>query len=469
MQLPIIQPAPIITEHSSAFQDLFKNRNQFQHFQNYLTGLIVLDNKTMANITRCILDSADKTNLSRFFSEADWDVASVNKKRVAYLLSKTQKHRLSARRSVLPLDDTLFEHVGSLFEYIDKHYNHSNHTYPLAHNLVTSHYVSGAVRFPVGWRLYRRYEEFTHWEAFVEKHFPDAVIPKKKKARNQFKKQVISTLLADPEFLALHAAFRTKISLAVELVQEAVEQGLLFETVLFDAWYLAPELLRILAEHNKNWISILKINRNISTNNLRILDEAGQRVQFEKPKIKVEDLIPLIPPSAFKPVEIDDRTYYCFSKNVHIPSLGKVRLVISFENPDLEGSCAVLVTNHLSWNARKIIETYLLRWPIETFYQDAKQQLGLNQYRMRKAKAIQKHWCLVFVAYSFLHLECLPVSRRHKVHKPIKTIGQIVRQQTRQLIETLLLHTHELLDQDIDVSQVFALLFTKQEYTMTSG
>ena len=468
MQLPIVQPAPIVTTHSPAFQYLFKNCCQFQHFQNYLTGLIVLNNKTMANITRCVLDSADKTNLSRFFSEANWDVESVNKERVAYLLGKTQKHRLSAQKSVLPIDDTLFEHVGSLFEYIDKHYNHGNNTYPLAHNLVTSHYVSGAVRFPIGWRLYRRYEEFTNWSAFVKKHFPDATIPKRKKERNKFKKEVEPILLADPEFLAVHEAFRTKISLAVALVKEAIEQELPFKTVLFDSWYLAPELLELLAEHNKKWISILKINRNISTNNLRILDEEEKPIPFDEPKIKVENLIPLIPASAFKPVEIDDRTYYCFSKNVHIASLGKVRLVISFDNPDLDGTCAVLVTNHLSWNAKKIIETYLLRWPIETFYQDAKQQLGLNQYRMRKAKAIQKHWCLVFVAYSFLHLDCLPVSPRHKVHKPIKTIGQIVRQQTRQLIETLLLHTHELLDQGIDVSQVFAQLFAKQVYTMSS-
>jgi hypothetical protein len=157
------------------------------------------------------------------------------------------------------------------------------------------------------------------------------------------------------------------------------------------------------------------------------------------------------------------------SKNVHIPPLGKVRLVISFDNPDLHGTCALLVTNHLRWNAKKIIATYLLRWPIETFYQDAKQQLGLNQYRMRKAKAIQKHWCLVFVAYSFLHLDCLPTSRRRKVHKPIKTIGQIVRQQTQQLIENLLLHTHDLLAQGIDVSHVFAQLFAKQAYTMAPG
>ena len=466
MQLPIVKPAPIVSEHSTAFQGLFKNCCQFQHFQSYLTGLIVLNNKTMANITRCVLDSADKTNLSRFFSEADWDVEAVNKKRIAYLLQKTKKHRLSTRKSVLSIDDTLLEHVGSLFEYIDKHYNHGNNTYPLAHNLVTSHYVSGAVRFPVGWRLYRRYEEFTSWSLFVEKHFPDATIPKRKKERNKFKREVEPTLLTDPEFLALHEAFRTKISLAVALIKEAVTQKLSFETALFDSWYLSPELIKLLADYDKKWISLLKRNRNISTNNLRILDEDGKRIQFDKSKIKVEDLIPLIPATAFKPVKVGDRTYYCFSKNVHIASLGKVRLVISFDNPDLEGTFALLVTNHLSWNAKKIIETYLLRWPIETFYQDAKQQLGLNQYRMRKAKAIQKHWCLVFVAYSFLHLDCLPESRRQKVRTPIKTIGQIVRQQTRQLIEELLLHTHKLLNQGIDVSQVFTELFAKQIYTM---
>ena len=40
--------------------------------------------------------------------------------------------------------------------------------------------------------------------------------------------------------------------------------------------------------------------------------------------------------------------------------------------------------------------------------QDSKGPLGFNAYRMRSAEAIGKHWCLVFVAYSLLHLTCLP-------------------------------------------------------------
>jgi len=50
-----------VTAHAEIFRDLFENRCQFQHFQNYLTGLIVLDNKSLANMTRCVLESADKT------------------------------------------------------------------------------------------------------------------------------------------------------------------------------------------------------------------------------------------------------------------------------------------------------------------------------------------------------------------------------------------------------------------------
>lgn len=466
MQLPIVQLPPIVTEHTPAFADLFKNKCQFQHFQNYLTGLMILENTTMANITRCIVDSADKTNLSRFFSEAEWSDVDVNMRRIAYMLAKTEKHRLSAEKSVMPLDDTLCEHVGSLFEYVDKHYNHADQTYPLAHNLVTSHYVSGAVRFPLSWRLYRRYEEWTQWESFVTKHFPEATIPKPKKARNKFRQEVEPTLLADPEFRALHDTFTTKISLAVQLVQEAIAQGVPFETVLFDAWYLAPELTTVLAGANKHWISLLKLNRNVETNNLRIQNEQGETIQFDKPQIQVQELVRHIPASAFKSVQVGERTYYCFSKNVRISSLGKVRLVISFDNPELKGTCVVLVTDHLSWSAQKIIATYLLRWPIETFYQDAKQQLGLNDYRMRKAKAIHKHWSLVFVAYSFLHLACLPASRRHQVHQPVKTIGQVIRQQTQQTIESLILYAHQLLNQGDDIRQVFNQLFAKQAYTM---
>jgi SRSO17 transposase len=466
MQLPIVEPAPIVSKHAHPFRGLFNDERQYQHFQNYLTGLIVLENKTLANISRCILDSPDASNLSRFMSLSPWQAGEMNDKRLQYLLQQTEAHRVRAVDSSLIIDDTLCEHVGSLFEYVARHYNHSNDSYPLGHNLVTSHYLSGAVRFPLALHLYRRYEEVTRWEEFVTAHFPALTIPKKKKARQKLHKQVDETLLKVPEFKQLHDQFETKIALAIELVEHALKHQLPFRTVLMDSWYLCEQLVSLLTKHELDWVSLLKSNRNLEVNSFSLRDREGKPIKLEGPHIKVEDLIPLIPATAFKPIPLKDKTYYCFSLNARIPSLGKVRIVISFENPQLTGSYAILITNRRNWSAKKILLKYLQRWPIETFYQDSKGHLGLDKYRMRTAKAIQNHWYLVFVAYSILHLACLPpsliVGKDKPSARPIKTIGEVCRQQSQSLIESLILFAHDLLQQGNEATEVFSRLFAKQ-------
>lgn len=468
MQLPIVAPAPLVLQHAEAFKDLFENRKQFRHFQNYLTGLIVLPNKSMANISRCILDSADKTNVARYMSAAPWFQAHVNTRRLCYMNQETKLVRKAKAESALVIDDSLCEHVGSLFEYVDRHYDHADASYPLAHNPVTSHYVSGAVRFPVDLRLYRRYEEITQWETFVGKHFPDTPILKHKKARQKLHKQVDATLLQDPEFLELHNQFRTKIDLAIDLVRSAIRHRLRFDILLFDGWYLSEALVSEAARRRKKWISLLKKNRNLETNSFQLKDAHGQPIQFEGAHVSVDEFVKQIPANAFKMVVVNEKIYWTFTLTVRIPSLGKVRLVISYENEKLTDTFVVLVTNCLDWEAKHIIATYLLRWPIETFYQDGKEHLGFDEYLMRHAEAIGKHWCLVFVAYSLLHLDCLP-SPLAKAQRPTKSIGQACRQQARALIELLILKAHQMIQCGKDVKVVFDSLFAKQLPSSTTG
>jgi SRSO17 transposase len=462
MQLPLVTPAPLVTTHATAFRDLFENRCQFAHFQHYLTGLIVLENKSMANIARCVLDSADKTNLSRFFSAADWDPAQVNARRIRYLLAQTRVQRQPKAVSALVLDDTLCEHVGSLFEHVDRHYNHGEGTYPLAHNPVTSFYVSGAVRFPLDLRLYRRYEDITQWETYVAKHFPQRAIPTAKKERARLHKDVDPVLMQDPEFLALHQQFATKIDLGIELIAAAIRHKVPFGVLLFDGWYLSEELVRVAERRRKAWISILKKNRNLETASFVLKDAAGEPVPLAGPHIAVSDLVPLIPPSAYRAVTVGAQTYWCFTLVVRVPGLGKVRLVISFQYADLRGTSVVLVTNQREWSAQRIIATYLQRWPTETFYQDGKGHLGLDTYRMRSAEAIAKHWCLVFVAYSFLHLACLPPPLAQGA-APVRTIGEACRQQATALLQTLLLYAHDRLLGGVTIESVVSTLFAKHQ------
>ncbi len=85
---------------------------------------------------------------------------------------------------------------------------------------------------------------------------------------------------------------------------------------------------------------------------------------------------------------------------------------------------------------------------------------------MRSAEAIGKHWCLVFVAYSFLHLACLPPPLT-KVSLPVKTIGEACRQQAQALIEAVILYAHNQLQRGQQVKDVLAHLFAKQELART--
>jgi SRSO17 transposase len=147
----------VVSEHAAGFRHLFNDERAYQHFQYYLTGLTMLESKSLSNIIRCTLASADKSNLSRFLSSAPWHPPVMNDTRIEHMLKQTILHRLTSSGSSLILDDTLCEHLGSLFEYVDRHYNHCSSGYPLAHNLVTSHYLSGAVRFPVDLEAYRRW------------------------------------------------------------------------------------------------------------------------------------------------------------------------------------------------------------------------------------------------------------------------------------------------------------------------
>jgi hypothetical protein len=105
MQQPIVAPAPLVRAHADAFRDRFEHRCPFHPCQTDLTGLIVLDNKSLAHITRCVLERADKTNLARFFSEAPWFQERVNDRRLAYLRQQTRGGRGPKTDAVLIRDD----------------------------------------------------------------------------------------------------------------------------------------------------------------------------------------------------------------------------------------------------------------------------------------------------------------------------------------------------------------------------
>jgi hypothetical protein len=426
---------------------------------------MVLDNKSLANIARCVLESADKTNLSRFFSDAPWFQDHVNDRRLTSLLQQTKAVRGPKADAALILDDTLCEPVGSLFDYGDRHSNHGDATYPLAHHPVTSPYGSGPVRCPVDLRVDRRYEAFTRWEAFVRTHVPDRPIPTHKKARARLQKDVDPVLRQAPDFEPLHQQFHTPIDLGIALLESAIAHHVPLRVLVFASWSLADELVSMARYRTKDWISLLKKHRKLETNSCVLKDAASKPLRLEGPHMAVEDLVPLIPPTAYRAVTIRHKTSWTVTLAVRLPGLGNVRLVVSCKSAELTGTSVVLVTHRVDWDAQRIIALSLQQWPMETFYQDGKTPLGLDEYRMRSAEAIQKHWCLVFVAYSFLHLDGLPPSPTTG-SVPIKTMGEACRQQAQARMQALILYAHEPLQLGQRVEDIVGSLFAKQQPVM---
>jgi hypothetical protein len=308
MELPILEPAPVVTEHASVFRDLVDHQCQFRHCQHDLTGVIVLPNKRLAHMARCILDSADKTNLSRVLSEAPWWEGVINHRRVRFMCQQTKPHRRRRRESLVVIDDTLCEQVGRLFDDVDRHDTHGDGSYPLAHNPVTSCSVSGPVRFPLDWRLYRRDEALTPWEAAVATHVPELKIPTDNKARKRLHQQVAPVWLQDPDFRARHAPCRTTMALAIDLVETAIRHKVPCGVVICDAWSLAADVVRVLARRRKEWISLLKTNRVLDTASVHLRDAHGWTLKLPSPHLAVEALVPLIPATAYRPVNVGEQT-----------------------------------------------------------------------------------------------------------------------------------------------------------------
>ena len=66
MSLPIIEIPAQIKRSLNDYRDIFTNP-QFGHFQRFITGLIVSDNKTVQEINDCF-NECDQSSLNKFLT-----------------------------------------------------------------------------------------------------------------------------------------------------------------------------------------------------------------------------------------------------------------------------------------------------------------------------------------------------------------------------------------------------------------
>ena len=159
-------------------------------------------------------------------------------------------------------------------------------------------------------------------------------------------------------------ADQSKSGNVINMLRRAIKRGFDFEYVLFDSWFFSKEILASIESfHSRSikLIAMVKMNKTLyrdclddkelKANELRkkYRGKSKRSRKFNARYIKV-------------PVWYDNRRVNLFF--IRIGSGGKWKCMI---------------TNDLSLNFNKLMETYHIRWSIEVFYKDAKQYLQLGR------------------------------------------------------------------------------------------
>ena len=216
-----------------------------------------------------------------------------------------------------------------------------------------------------------------------------------------------------------------------------------------------------MARRRTDWISLLTTNRGLETARVQRRDANGWTLKWSGPHLAVEDLGPLIPTTAYRPLTVGEPTDWCVTLRVRIPTLGKVRIVVSVARESLTGRRIVLVTNRVDGDAANSIRLSRQRWPTDTCDQDRKGPLGCNDYRRRSAEALGNHWGLVFVASALLHWTCLPAGP-DRTRALLHTMGDACRPQGRAGLQKRLVFAPAHVSHGATMDQLFGQIFAKQ-------
>jgi hypothetical protein len=388
----IVQHPQIVEEACERFEHLFQNNPQLNHFANMLTGLTIVERKTINAISNECVDSPDQSCLNRFMNHAKWDHEQLNTERIAMMQEDedTQFHR----RGVVGIDDVLVDKYGKFIKNVGYFYDHSQQRSKLAMDMVIANYIH-----PNSGKHYPMYLRF-------------------------FRKQKQCEESGD--------SFYSHTELCKQLIDAAIEVGAP-PTFAFDSYYTSSEVQNYIHAKNLDGQGKIKIGKN-EPMHVYVGDVKMNRlVQFQSEIMSVTEMASRIEKDDRKRiVHSDGTTQWYFTKSLRMPGSTpesrvdhKVRVVIFWERRNSATPRKVLVTNQTGWDVHRVVRTYRARWSCtETFHRDGKQELGLGKCQLRSEVSQQRYLYLLFLAYSLLVRSTRRSRSRAMLWSPVRTIGE---------------------------------------------
>ena len=101
----IVQFPSVVKELLETFRSVFPDKRTREHFGEYLTGLLVARRKNVSAINREFAQTTDQSCLNRWITQSKWDVAELNRLRLAWL--QQDPSTCYSKRGVIPIDNVL--------------------------------------------------------------------------------------------------------------------------------------------------------------------------------------------------------------------------------------------------------------------------------------------------------------------------------------------------------------------------
>lgn len=189
--------------------------------------------------------------------------------------------------------------------------------------------------------------------------------------------------------MVLYDKSRTKIQIACDIAAELPEAPVP-SFFLCDCWYSCAKVMDAFLAKGFYTISALKTNRLIFPAGIK-----RQISQFAPVIHKTDPNVSL--------VTVGKRQYYVYRYEGNLKDLEDVVVLISFpkEAFGIPSALRAFICTDASLTTREILDSYLVRWSIEVFFRQAKQNLALDQYQIRSALGIRRFWLLMSTAHLF--------------------------------------------------------------------
>jgi SRSO17 transposase len=181
--------------------------------------------------------------------------------------------------------------------------------------------------------------------------------------------------------------YKTKIELAVEIINELIEFGFKIELVLSDSLYgESSQFIRALEEHKLHYVVAIRSNH-------AVWMPCGQKVRANKW-------------CKFERTFSNEKSETRYIREIIYGKKGRVTYWEVTTDPETmpENSTSFVMTN-IQGKVKKILgNLYGLRTWVEYGFRQCKQELGWTDYRFTNFKDIQKWWEIIFSVYTMVSL-----------------------------------------------------------------